>query len=108
MSVHKEISFETEICDHLEKHGWLYEGGDAAKYERDKALFSPDVLAWVRRCLQRLPERLRTLFTLREMDDLPVPEAAAAAGVTPGSAAVLLTRARHQLRACLQHHDVTP
>ena len=67
-----------------------------------------DVLAWVRRCLQRLPERLRTLFTLREMDDLAVPEAAAAAGVTPGSAAVLLTRARHQLRACLQHHDVTP
>jgi type I restriction enzyme R subunit len=47
MSVHKEISFETEICDYLEKHGWLYEGGDAAKYERDKALFSPDVLAWV-------------------------------------------------------------
>ncbi len=47
MSVHKEVSFETEICDYLEKHGWLYEGGDAAKYERDKALFSPDVLAWV-------------------------------------------------------------
>ena len=47
MSVHKEISFETEICDYLEKHGWLYEGGDAAKYERAKALFSPDVLAWV-------------------------------------------------------------
>ena len=66
-----------------------------------------DVLAWVRRCLQRLPERLRLLFTLREMDDLPVPEAAAAAGVTAGSAAVLLTRARHQLRACLQQHDVT-
>lgn len=47
MSIHKEVSFETEICDYLEKHGWLYEGGDAAKYERDKALFSPDVLAWV-------------------------------------------------------------
>ena len=47
MSLHKEISFETEICDYLEKQGWLYEGGDAAKYERDKALFSPDVLAWV-------------------------------------------------------------
>lgn len=47
MSIHKEVSFETEICAYLEKHGWLYEGGDAAKYERDKALFSPDVLAWV-------------------------------------------------------------
>jgi RNA polymerase sigma-70 factor, ECF subfamily len=67
-----------------------------------------EVLAWVRRCMERLPERLRLLFTLREIDDLPVPEAAAAAGVTAGSAAVLLTRARHQLRACLQHHQVTP
>ncbi len=66
-----------------------------------------DVMAWVRHCLRRLPERLRLLFTLRELDDLPVPEAAAAAGVTPGSAAVLLTRARHQLRACLQQHEVT-
>ena len=47
MSVYKEVSFETEVCDYLEQRGWLYEGGDAAKYERDKALFSPDVLAWV-------------------------------------------------------------
>ena len=47
MSLHKEIQLETEVCDYLADHGWLYEGGDAAKYERDKALFSPDVLAWV-------------------------------------------------------------
>lgn len=66
-----------------------------------------EVLEWVRHCLRRLPERLRLLFTLRELDGLPVPEAAAAAGVTSGSAAVLLTRARHQLRACLQQNDVT-
>lgn len=66
-----------------------------------------EVMEWVRHCLRRLPERLQLLFTLRELDDLPVPEAAVAAGVTPGSAAVLLTRARHQLRACLQQHEVT-
>lgn len=24
MSLHKEISFETEICQHLADHGWLY------------------------------------------------------------------------------------
>ena len=29
MSVHKEISFETEICDHLAANGWLYAEGDA-------------------------------------------------------------------------------
>jgi type I restriction enzyme R subunit len=47
MNLHKEISLETEICEHLAGHGWLYEGGDCARYERDKALFSADVLAWV-------------------------------------------------------------
>ena len=24
MSLHKEISFETEICQHLAAHGWIY------------------------------------------------------------------------------------
>ncbi len=31
MSLHKEINFETEICEHLAAHGWLYAEGDAAK-----------------------------------------------------------------------------
>jgi type I restriction enzyme R subunit len=47
MSLHKEISFETEICQHLGAHGWLYAEGDAAGYDRARALFPADVLAWV-------------------------------------------------------------
>ncbi|MBK5204573.1 MAG: type I restriction endonuclease subunit R [Polaromonas sp.] len=47
MSLHKEISFETEICQHLADHGWLYAEGDAAGYDRARALFPADVLAWV-------------------------------------------------------------
>ena len=47
MSLHKEISFENEICDYLAAHGWLYESGDAARYDRARALFPADVLAWV-------------------------------------------------------------
>jgi type I restriction enzyme R subunit len=47
MSLHKEISFETEICEHLAKHGWLHAEGDAVGYDRARALFPPDVLAWV-------------------------------------------------------------
>ncbi|MDP1646193.1 MAG: type I restriction endonuclease [Thiobacillus sp.] len=47
MSLHKEISFETEICQHLADHGWLYADGDAAGYDRARALFPADVLAWV-------------------------------------------------------------
>lgn len=47
MSLHKEISFEDEICDYLSAHGWLYAKGDAAGYDRARALFPADMLAWV-------------------------------------------------------------
>jgi type I restriction enzyme R subunit len=47
MTIHKEISFETEICEHLANNGWLYAEGDAAKYDRARALFPADALAWV-------------------------------------------------------------
>jgi type I restriction enzyme, R subunit len=41
MSLHKEISFETEICQHLGANGWLHREGDAAVYDRARALFPP-------------------------------------------------------------------
>jgi len=47
MSLHKEVNFEIEICEHLAANGWLYDEGDAAKYDRARALFPEDVLAWV-------------------------------------------------------------
>jgi type I restriction enzyme R subunit len=47
MSLHKEISFEDEICDTLAAHGWLYAPGDAAAYDRPRALYPPDLIAWV-------------------------------------------------------------
>ncbi len=47
MSVHKEVHFELEICQHLADHGWLYAEGDATNYDRARALFPIDVLTWV-------------------------------------------------------------
>jgi type I restriction enzyme R subunit len=47
MSIHTEIAFEEEICDHLGSHGWIYVEGDASTYDRARALFPKDVLAWV-------------------------------------------------------------
>ncbi len=46
-SLHKEISFEDEICEHLGANGWLYEAGDGVLYDRPRALFPPDLIAWV-------------------------------------------------------------
>jgi type I restriction enzyme R subunit len=45
--LHKEIHFENEICDHLAAHGWHYAANDAASYDRTRALFPTDVVAWV-------------------------------------------------------------
>lgn len=46
MSLHKEISFEDEICEQLAGHSWLYSPNDEG-YDRARALFPADVLEWV-------------------------------------------------------------
>jgi type I restriction enzyme, R subunit len=48
MDLHREIELEKEICGHLGAHGWLYEEGDAARYDRKLALFPADLVAWVK------------------------------------------------------------
>lgn len=43
---HNEVVFESEICAHLEAHGWLYAKNDAG-YDRERALFPEDLFAWL-------------------------------------------------------------
>lgn len=47
MPLHREISFETEICTHLAANGWLHDEGDAALYDRTHALLPTDLVAWI-------------------------------------------------------------
>ena len=47
MSLHKEISFEDEICGHLAAHDWVHEASAASLYDRARALFLPDLIAWI-------------------------------------------------------------
>ncbi|MFC7625568.1 type I restriction endonuclease subunit R [Microlunatus sp. GCM10028923] len=46
MADHNEVVFETEICRHLEDHGWLYSANDDG-YDRERALFPEDLFAWL-------------------------------------------------------------
>ena len=46
-ALHKEIEFENDICMHLAAHDWLYAENDCTGYDRARALFPADVLAWV-------------------------------------------------------------
>lgn len=47
MTIHKEISFEDDICAHLAANGWLHAPGDAPGHDRARALFPADLTAWV-------------------------------------------------------------
>jgi RNA polymerase sigma-70 factor (ECF subfamily) len=67
-----------------------------------KAAQNSDLRRWIAFCMEKLPARLYLLFAAREVDEMPVADAARLAGVTEGSAAVMLTRARQALRLCLQ------
>lgn len=58
MSIHKEVRFEDEICSHLAEHGWLYDPSSAALYDRKRALFAPDLVAWVRETQPKVWESL--------------------------------------------------
>ncbi len=46
MGIANEIEFEKDICAHLAANGWLYSANDTG-YDREKALFPEDALAWV-------------------------------------------------------------
>jgi hypothetical protein len=48
MSIHKEIHLEDEICADLTAAGWLYDAGDAGRYDRTQALFVDDAVAWIK------------------------------------------------------------
>jgi type I restriction enzyme, R subunit len=45
-SLHEEIHFEGEICDVLAANGWHYSFDDTG-YDRARALYPPDLIAWV-------------------------------------------------------------
>ena len=46
-NLHQEHHFETAICEHLADTGWLYAEDDAANYDRQQALYLPDLLSWL-------------------------------------------------------------
>lgn len=46
MAVEHEIAFETEICEYLEAHGWLY-SPNSDGYDKTRALYPADVFAWL-------------------------------------------------------------
>jgi type I restriction enzyme R subunit len=70
MNLHKEISFEQEICAHLGAHGWLYAEADHARYDAMRALFTADAIDWVQATQPQAWQTLATNYGGRAGDTL--------------------------------------
>ena len=53
-------------------------------------------------CLSKLPEKIRAVFTMREMDEVPSKEICAILSISDSNLWVMLHRARMALRECLE------
>jgi RNA polymerase sigma-70 factor (ECF subfamily) len=86
----------------FDKSGWWQV--KPAKWPADPGAVLEKKEFWeaFRHCLEGLPQRLRAVFSFREMDELPTDEVCEALQVTPGNLGVLLYRARMGLRRCLE------
>lgn len=69
--------------------------GADALIERDEAC------AHVRACIDRLPDAYRTVLIMRDMEDMPIAEMAAALEVSPNAVKIRIHRARQALRTLL-------
>lgn len=68
----------------------------AEAYERN------DLYAKVKECLEKLPEKFRSVFLMRELDGLSREEIGESNGVSGNNIGVILHRARSSLRECLE------
>lgn len=62
MSIHLEKAFEEEICQHLGQYGWIYEHSVAEHYNRELALYTPDLVTWVQEAFPSAWETLQRKY----------------------------------------------
>jgi RNA polymerase sigma-70 factor (ECF subfamily) len=71
----------------------------------DERLAAAEARGRLARCVARLADVQRAVVTLRMLDDLPGEDVARELGIKPGHVAVLLHRAKADLRACMTSQD---
>lgn len=104
----RETGFEPEAIDAADYDGrfdatghWLeapVDWGDPARLAE-----SADLGVTMSECIARLPDKLRTPFVMREVDDLDTAEIMSVLGISSkNNLWVILSRARERVRQCLQ------
>ena len=72
------------------------------KPEPDEVVHRTEFWPVMRDCLSKLPEKIRAVFTMREMDGVPSKEVCAILSISDSNLWVMLHRARMALRECLE------
>jgi RNA polymerase sigma-70 factor (ECF subfamily) len=97
------VNSSGEMSEELfDKNGWWQVKPSTWSANPSDILEKTEFWRAFRHCLENLPQRLATVFSLREIDELPTDEVCEALKVTPGNLGVLLYRARMGLRRCLE------
>src|SRR5437870_13157402 len=82
---------------------WEYDKGPQEwRTEPDEVMHRAEFWQTVRYCLAKLPQKVRDVFTMREMDDVPSKEICAILSIADSNLWVMLHRARMALRECLE------
>jgi len=68
----------------------------------DKKVVDKELGEVIASCVETLPQGIRSVFSLREIDQLTSDEVCKALGITPTNLWVSMHRARLQLRSCLE------
>ena len=94
---------DDECADQFVPEGyWVHlEGPKAWKPEADEVMHRDEFWKTMHRCLGKLPERVATVFMMREMDEIESKEICATLAITDSNLWVMLHRARMALRECL-------
>lgn len=90
---------EEEFFD--SKGRWKVQPGDWGQ-SPERALERNEFWSTLRYCMGHLPERLRQVFALREIDGIETQEVCKVMGITSTNLWVMMHRARNQLRHCLE------
>ena len=82
---------------------WNHDQGPKEwKPEADVVMHRAEFWQTMRDCLSKLPQKVRDVFTMREMDDVPSKEICANLAISDSNLWVMLHRARMALRKCLE------
>lgn len=99
-----DLEFLADECaDRFVPEGYWVHMNGPKEWEQppEAAMQSDEFWKTMRECLGKLPERIATVFMMREMDEVESREICATLAITESNLWVMLHRARMALRDCL-------